>query len=140
MPSHIHQNFVVVDTSGIHLIDLQFCGCYSSIGASHPRSQLLRVGWLPATIERPSTAFTFDILNSFHLLTLQGKTSAFHFYWSVSHKTDNIGISGQKVCRYIYFIIIAIAADLILGPLRSIPLRYADLASSEDAQTSWTRS
>jgi hypothetical protein len=90
-----------MDTNGIHTVDVQFCGCFKSTGASHPRSQLLRIRWLPATIERPSSAFTFDVLNSFHLLTLEGKTSAYHFYWSTSHKTDNVGVCGQKVCiRY----------------------------------------
>jgi len=138
MPSHTHHNFVVIDTSGVHLVDIEFCGCHSAIGASHPRIQLLHAGWLPATLERPSTAFTFDILNSFHLLTLQGKTSAFHFYSSISHKTDNLGTSGQKLFQLI--IAVTIATDSILGALRSIPLRHANLAPLEDPQTNWAGS
>ncbi|KAF4568149.1 hypothetical protein EYR36_010158 [Pleurotus pulmonarius] len=40
---------------------------------------------------KPQTAFTFDVLNTFHLLTLQGKLSAYDFYLSIDHKTNNAG-------------------------------------------------
>jgi hypothetical protein len=97
-PGTFQKDFVVVATTGIHHIDVQFCGCYSEAGASHPRLQLLRAALLPASVERPSSAFTFDVLNSFHLLTLQGMTSAYEYYLSIARKTDNLGLLyGQKV-------------------------------------------
>ncbi len=40
---------------------------------------------------------TFNILDMFHLLTLQGKVSAYKFYSTLQHKTDNTGISDTKV-------------------------------------------
>lgn len=44
-------------------------------------------------MERPNSAFTFDVLNTFQLLNLQGKLSAHDFYQALVHKTDNLGIS-----------------------------------------------
>jgi hypothetical protein len=88
---------VVVDGSGVHIVDISFCGCHHEDGASRSRVQLLRFGWFPATVTRPHTAFTFDLLDTFHLLTLQGKISAYDFYYSIANKTDNTGLLDVKV-------------------------------------------
>lgn len=61
------------------------------------RTQLLRARWFPATFTRPRTAFTFDCLDTFHLLTLQGKTSLYDFYHTVLHKTDNMELQKPVV-------------------------------------------
>ncbi|KIL55653.1 hypothetical protein M378DRAFT_17762 [Amanita muscaria Koide BX008] len=50
------------------------------------------MGWFPATFERPKTAFTFDMLDLFHKITLQGKTTLYDFYHSILHLTDNLRI------------------------------------------------
>jgi hypothetical protein len=96
-PGNIIKDFIIVDINGIHTINVYFCGCYQSIGGSHHRFQLLRSGLLPPTHVRPLCAFTFDILDSFHLLTLQGKTSAYDFYLSLARKSDNTGTLDLKV-------------------------------------------
>lgn len=93
-PAAKSTDFEVLDTSGQHTITLSFCGCP---GAPHPRVQLLRSQWFPATTNRPNSAFTFDVLNMFQLLNLQGKISAYDFYESMMRKTDNLGISRCKV-------------------------------------------
>lgn len=87
-------NFTIVDVSGIHTITLQPCAC---IGALHLHTQLLASSWFPATLDRPQTAFTFDVLDTFQLLTLQGKISTYDFYYSLDHKTDNTGTLGIAV-------------------------------------------
>jgi hypothetical protein len=97
IPGDVKRNFAIVHTNGIHTVDLCFCGCTAEAGASHARIQLLRSRLLPGSIEAPRTAFTFDILNTFHLITLQGKTSAYDYYLSVEHKSDNVGLTDQKV-------------------------------------------
>lgn len=86
-------DFEVLDISGQHTVTISFCGCP---GAPHPRVQLLRAQWFPASMSRPNSAFTFDVLNTFQLLNLQGKISAYDFYQSLMHKTDNLGISRSK--------------------------------------------
>ena len=39
----------------------------------------------------------FNVLNTFQLITLQGKVSAFDYYYSLKHKSDNTGLSKPKV-------------------------------------------
>lgn len=60
-------------------------------------TQLMRAKWFPATIDRPRTAFTFDVLNHFHHLTLQGKTTPWDFYNAIVHETDNTGLATPEV-------------------------------------------
>jgi CxC2 like cysteine cluster associated with KDZ transposases len=99
-PGPIQKDFVIVDLSGIHTIDVQFCACYNTSGGAASHIQLLRFRCFPSTITRPQSAFTFDVLNTFQLLTLQGKVSAYEFYSALQHKTDNTGISDVKVRFY----------------------------------------
>ena len=92
VPGDFVKDFTVVDITGVHCINIQFCGCYKTPGGSHNRIQLLRAHLLPPTHIRPTSAFTFDVLDTFHLLTLQGKLNAYDFYLSLVRKTDNTGI------------------------------------------------
>jgi hypothetical protein len=94
---NIIENFVIVDTNGVHTIDIYFCGCYKNVGASHHHVQLHSSGLFPSTHIWPLTAFTFNVLNSFHLLTLQAKTSAYDFYLSITRRSDNTGTLNIKV-------------------------------------------
>jgi len=79
-PGPVQKNFVIIDLSSIYTIDVQFCACYHIPGGSANHTQLLRFRCFPLTITRPQSTFTFDVLNTFHLLTLQGKVSAYDFY------------------------------------------------------------
>jgi CxC2 like cysteine cluster associated with KDZ transposases len=90
----------VIDTSGIHQVNIRYCNCHHSIGGSQHFIQLLRFSCLPATVCRPQTACTFDALASFHVITLQGKLSAFDFYHALMRKTDGTGIHDVKVGLY----------------------------------------
>jgi hypothetical protein len=82
----------------MHSVHVRYCGCTAS--ASHPCTQLLRAELFPATLDNPRTAFTFDNFETFHLLTLQGKVSAYDYYLSIVRKTDNVGTSNQKVPHF----------------------------------------
>ena len=93
---------MIADLSGIHVVDIQFCACLDATGTALSHYiQLLRFSCFPSTTARPQSAFTFDILNTFHLLTLQGKVSAYDFYSALEHKTDNTRISHVKVRGFI---------------------------------------
>jgi CxC2 like cysteine cluster associated with KDZ transposases len=87
--------FVIIDTHGIHDVGLDFCGCESSKGVVR---QLLRSRLYPATVQNPATAATFRVLERFHLLSFESKCSAYEFYHSLVHESDNIGIQPPKVC------------------------------------------
>ncbi|KZP08329.1 hypothetical protein FIBSPDRAFT_914302 [Athelia psychrophila] len=67
-------DFVIVDTNGIHQVALDYCGCASA-----------------KVVTLPKTAATFNMLEFFHLLTFQSKASAFEFYYTLARRTDNTG-------------------------------------------------
>ncbi|KAF7980030.1 hypothetical protein HWV62_40156 [Athelia sp. TMB] len=88
----VHKDFAILHTNGIHTVSVRSCGC------SNPNSppldvykQLLRAGLYPATNLEPQTCGTFEVMRLFHLLSLQGKVSAYHFYKSLQYYTDNTG-------------------------------------------------
>lgn len=85
--------------NGIHHVNVQFCTCTESVGWVENYRQLLRAGWYPASFERPKTAFTFDVLDTYHKLSLQGKLNLYDFYLSILQKTDNCGRKKVIVSR-----------------------------------------
>ncbi|KAF8335185.1 hypothetical protein F5887DRAFT_892104 [Amanita rubescens] len=90
--------FTVFDTSGYHIVAVDYCACPRDVPIDK-RTQLLRHGWFPATFSQPNTVFTFDCLDTFHELTLQGKGNAFDFYHLLLRKTDNANLF-NTVYRY----------------------------------------
>ncbi|TFK68354.1 hypothetical protein BDN72DRAFT_870985 [Pluteus cervinus] len=80
--------FVVMTTSGIHKISLNYCGCHT---AQHKHVQLLRSRLFPATVGDPRTAATFGLLEHFQLLSFMSKVSAFEYYQTLIRLTDNTG-------------------------------------------------
>ncbi|KAK7013051.1 hypothetical protein R3P38DRAFT_2639870 [Favolaschia claudopus] len=80
-------DFVILDGSGVHSVNLAFCGCGQG---EHPTVQLLRARLWPATTTSPRTAATFSVLRSFHLLSFESKCAALEFYQSLARQTDNL--------------------------------------------------
>ncbi|KAG2365204.1 hypothetical protein BDR07DRAFT_1449868 [Suillus spraguei] len=77
-----NDEFVLIDTNGVHEIGLDFCGCTTS--QTHTK-QLLRAGWYPSTSTDPRSAATFRVLHHYHVLSFESKTSAYEFYHSLDH-------------------------------------------------------
>lgn len=92
------QQILVTDLNGAHTISIQFCACKGSPGWVENYRQLLRIGWYPASFNRPKTVFTFDVLDTYHKLTLQGKLNLHDFYSSILQKTNNCGQKKRIVC------------------------------------------
>lgn len=90
VPEPLKEAFVVFDMNGIHHLQLEYCGCSKAANIERYQ-QLIRERWYPATFDRPRTAFTFDVLDTYHKLTLQGKLNLYDFYHGILHKTDNCG-------------------------------------------------
>ena len=67
-----------------------------------PYRQLLRNDWFPASELRPQTAFTFDLLDTYHKLSMQGKVNLYDFYKMVMQKTDNCGRFKVQVLRFLF--------------------------------------
>jgi len=97
MDSPLHQ-LTIIDINGWHKLQVRFCKCEAS-NVSHERyRQLLRMRWYPASFNRPKTAFTFDLLETYHKVTLQGKLNLYNFYHAIMQKSDNQGRSKPLVC------------------------------------------
>ncbi|RPD55282.1 hypothetical protein L227DRAFT_510323, partial [Lentinus tigrinus ALCF2SS1-6] len=88
-------DFVLIDINGVHELSVCYCGCERAV--PH-HLQLLRTRWYPATSVSPKTAATFQVLETFHLLSVQSKLSAFEFYNTLSRRTDNTNVNTPKVC------------------------------------------
>jgi hypothetical protein len=89
------KNFIVFDITGPHFVTIDYCHC-----CDEPLStwnQLLREKWFPATLTRPQTTFTFDCLETFHELTLQGKTNLYDYYHTLLRRSDNANLSNPIV-------------------------------------------
>ncbi|TDL13533.1 hypothetical protein BD410DRAFT_735251, partial [Rickenella mellea] len=91
-PEVMRGRLTVLDVTGIHQVKIAYCHCEKSIEAFLRRTQLLRAGWFPATLDRPMTVITFDALDLFHALTLQSKITFYDFYHTLLRRTDNSGI------------------------------------------------
>ncbi|KAG1729494.1 uncharacterized protein EDB91DRAFT_1239214 [Suillus paluster] len=90
LPSQaFNDNFILIDTLGIHPMAVDFCGCDRA--QSHTE-QLLRVGWFPAMTSDLRTAATFCVLWQFHVLSFESKISAYEFYHSLVRMMDNTGL------------------------------------------------
>ncbi|KAJ7300391.1 hypothetical protein DFH08DRAFT_725373, partial [Mycena albidolilacea] len=81
-------DFCIVDSNGVHEVGIDFCSC--SLAETHD-VQLLRARLYPATTTNPATAATFRVLRDFHLLSLEAKCSAHHFYNKLARQTNNSG-------------------------------------------------
>ena len=77
---------VVVDVSGVHQLHIGWCQCDDAPGAD---IQLLRNHLFPASISNPSTAFTFKLLNYFHIDSVECKTSALSFFSKLWRLTND---------------------------------------------------
>lgn len=89
-----HKDFVVLHLNGIHVINLDFCGCP---GALPFRNQLLEMGWWPSTPLEPQSAATMDVLRSFHIWNLQGHIAPTDFYRGLEQITCGDGLVSLPV-------------------------------------------
>lgn len=91
MPQQSHPNMRILDSSGIHDVNLFFCGCHN---ANPHYVQLLRRGLYPATLGQGKikTVATFRYLEQLHMLMLTTKCSVYDFYRAISVTTDNTGL------------------------------------------------
>jgi hypothetical protein len=89
-------DFVIVTSRTIDEVGLDYCDCSQ---AKAKPIQLLRMRLYPATGTNPRSAATFAALRRFAHLTLESKCSAYEFYNSLAHKTNNTGLDPSRVCH-----------------------------------------
>ncbi|KAK0433179.1 hypothetical protein EV421DRAFT_1910330 [Armillaria borealis] len=107
-PEPAGPTFTILDTNGIHDVEVDYCACDRREGTTR-RQQLLRFGWYPATPLHPRTCATLTLLDQFHALTHVGKISTYDYYRYLNTMTDAWGIRLPKrkytsllqmVCQY----------------------------------------
>ena len=69
-------NLIIVSSTGIFKRTVVWCRCANT---PKPYVQLLRAKLFPASFTRPSTAFTFEVLDHFRIDALECKTAAMNF-------------------------------------------------------------
>lgn len=100
-PQPFERPLVVVHVNGIHMVNVSYCDCHTQPGGYYLGTQLIRSCWFPATMVLTRTAFTFEVLENFHYLTLQGKATAWDFYQALVHRTDNTGLFEPRVSEFL---------------------------------------
>jgi hypothetical protein len=76
----------IIDRSGIHEIGIWWCCCSNALERD---MQLMTAGLFPATFRNPKTAFTFRVLEEFHLDNLECKTTPSQFISHLRRLTNN---------------------------------------------------
>ena len=84
--SNGHPIITVVDRSGVHEIGVNWCRCPE---APEHDMQLMMTGLFPATFRNPKTAFTFRVLEDFHLDNLECKTTPSQFFSRLKRLTND---------------------------------------------------
>ncbi|KAJ7238457.1 hypothetical protein C8J57DRAFT_1439079 [Mycena rebaudengoi] len=97
-----HQKFVVIDTTGVHVVALRFCECDSRI--SHWQ-QLMHVCWWPATARDPQTCATFAIMRLFERMSCLGKITGYDFLRSLELLTNGDGLTPPPSRRHAFMYI-----------------------------------
>jgi hypothetical protein len=99
----------IIDRSGVHEIGVRWCCC---LNAPKRNMQLMAAGLFPATFRNPRTAFTFRVLEEFHLDNLECKTTPSQFISRLRRLTSDefpnavpvgqasISTDSRLICRY----------------------------------------
>ncbi len=99
----------IIDRSGVHEIGVRWCCCPDALERD---MQLMTAGLFPATFRNPKTAFTFRVLEEFHLDNLECKTTPSQFISRLRRLTNNeflntvpvgqahISADSRLTCRY----------------------------------------
>ena len=127
------QAILVIDINGVHHVNVQFCTCTEDTQWVEKYRQLLRIGWYPASFQRPKTAFTFNVLDTYHKLAIQGKLNLYDFYLFILQKTDNCGRTKAVVSHVFSHIGILL---MLFGPSVDIT-KCRDVSANGDI---WNRS
>ena len=96
--------FVVINTNGIHDIALDFCRC--RMAQTHVK-QLLHTHLFPATIFDPKTAATFKVLEKYQLLSFKSKVSSYEYYQCLVQLINNVSINSPVTDRFSFFFLLS---------------------------------
>jgi len=76
----------VINRSGVNEIGVRWCCCPNALECN---MQLMAAGLFPATFQDPKMAFTFRVLEEFHLDNLECKTTPSQFFSHLRRLTSD---------------------------------------------------
>ena len=91
-----NQYLICVDVTGVHHRQVKWCFCPN---APEQHIQLFWMHLFSASQQRPSTAFTFNLLDMFYVEAMECKTSALNFYTKLQRLTNNAFPSSVPVSQ-----------------------------------------
>ena len=136
-PQRSTKPFTIIHTSGIHIVDLAYCGCDQAGNHGTRVQQLLRRRLFPATTLDPQTACSFLLLKSAQLLSLQSKLSLYDYYLCIEKLTDATGTTGVNV-SYFSCSFLVDRAETFEGPVQGFSPIASDVASHQDGKAWWS--
>ncbi|KAI6120107.1 hypothetical protein EDD16DRAFT_1425103, partial [Pisolithus croceorrhizus] len=92
IPLHLHppvgsKYLTVIDVTGVHFMLLRPCQC---VNAASYHKQLLCAKLYPSTFEKPSTVFTFLVLDDFLRDNVECRTSGMNYYSKLHWVTSSV--------------------------------------------------
>jgi hypothetical protein len=90
---------VIVDSLGVFRHRIGWCQCP---GALDHKMQLFHDSLFPASLDQPSSAFTFSVLDHFYIDAMECKTAAHSFFRKLCRITNNAFPNNVPVCKLKY--------------------------------------
>ncbi|KAJ7686283.1 hypothetical protein B0H17DRAFT_940549 [Mycena rosella] len=87
--------FTITHTNGVHRTLIHRCG-----HKTDPVEPLMKSQLFPATFDKPATAYTFQVMQNFHIHNLESKQSAYDYCGSLMRLTDN-AFAAENVSTFI---------------------------------------
>ncbi|KAF9030906.1 hypothetical protein BJ165DRAFT_1535567 [Panaeolus papilionaceus] len=87
------QMLQVIHTTGVFKLSVRYCKCQPNTAPRY--RQLLRERLFPASLRQIRTVFTFEVLDTFHSLNLDGKITSYNYYYHILQKTDFLELREQ---------------------------------------------
>ena len=123
----------VIDTAGVFRHTVRWCYCRG--GLDRP-TQLFQMGLFPASLQRPETAFTFNVLDYFHIDAMECSTSASNFVTKVRRLTNNAFPHTVRVSIIVLMIGTTYHVAISESPQRAFTC-VSNVARSSEPKTFW---
>lgn len=89
------------DVTGLHSLRVRPCKCRGpGENAEHIVEQLIRARLFPATFSNPRTAYTFRLMDHWHLDVMQGKKPVYDYWTSLQRRTHVVDIDTVRQLSY----------------------------------------
>jgi hypothetical protein len=124
-PAADARRLIVGHSNGVQHIRVRYCECQGL----ERWQQLIRARLFPSSEERPRSCWTFEFLDTYVAMALQGKIALYDFYLAILHRSHNTSTSNKLVCFQLrcYSYYLNIHQHALWNPLALISRQYIHL-------------